>query len=325
MLILNESEIRELAYAENARSVIEGSFRALHRGDATLPGVISMHFERPSAIAHVKAGHLHDQSVWTLKVSSDIEPDDGGPTRHNGLMLVIDTGTGALAGVLLDNGYLTDLRTGAAGALAADALARQDASTAALVGAGNQARFQLEALLQVRSIDTVHVTSRSPERAEELAGEIEARWGLAARAFRAAEDAVREADIVITVTPSTTPLVRAEWLRPGVHVTAVGSDEPTKQELETEVLRRADVIGVDDRDQAARFGELHHALEAGVADEGKVATLGELLAGEAAGRTRPEDVTVADLTGVGTQDAAIAGFVFAQATAAGAAPRSGRD
>jgi ornithine cyclodeaminase len=119
---------------------------------------------------------------------------------------------------------------------------------------------------------------------------------------------VRGVDIVVTTTPSAR-LVEADWLDAGTHVTAVGSDEPTKQELAPDVLARADVIAVDDRAQAARLGELHHAIEQGLLDETDAVTLGELLEGDARGRIGAEDVTVADLTGVGVQDAAIAAIV----------------
>jgi ornithine cyclodeaminase/alanine dehydrogenase-like protein (mu-crystallin family) len=320
MLILSEPEIRELAHAANSREIVRASFRALHRGEATLPGVISVPFATPPAVAHVKAGHLHDDPVWTVKVSVDIQPGPTEPTRHGGMMLVISSLDGSLAGVLLDNGYLTDLRTGAAGAIAADLLSRQDAATVAIVGAGNQARFQLDALRRVRNIQRVQVASRSAERAKTFVDEVERCWRLPATLFDSVEEAVRDAEIVVTTTPAEVAILRAEWLAPGAHVTAVGSDEPTKQELDVDVLFRAAVVAVDDESQAARLGELHHAIEAGFAGDGKVVTLGQLLEGEVSGRTNAEDITVADLTGVGTQDAAIAAFVFRQALRSADAP-----
>jgi ornithine cyclodeaminase/alanine dehydrogenase-like protein (mu-crystallin family) len=309
MLILNESEIRALVDADTARAAVESAFRALHRGEATLANVISLPFRDPEGVAHIKAGHLHDDAVWTVKVSADFDPGDGAPMRHSGLMLVISAVDGTLVGVLGDNGYLTELRTGAAGALAADVLARHDVTTTAIVGAGSQARFQLEALRRVRPIERVHVASRSRERAQAFVDDV-ASLGLAARLCDSVQEAVRGAGIVITTTPSTVPLLRAEWLDAGTHVTAVGSDEPTKHELAPDVLASASVVAVDDRRQAAAFGELHHAIEA----EERAVTLGELLEGVAQGRTTDDDITVADLTGVGVQDAAIASLVVREAT-----------
>jgi ornithine cyclodeaminase len=315
MLILDEAEIRDLVDAELARTAIEGAFRALHRGEATLASVISLPFRNPEGLAHIKAGHLHDDGVWTVKVSTDIDPGDGGPTRHGGLMLVVSATDGTLVGVLGDNGFLTELRTGAAGAVAADLLARRDVTTAAIVGAGSQARYQLKALCQVRPIELVQVASRSRERARTFVDEI-AQLGLSTHLCDSVQEAVCGAGIVITTTPSTVPLVEADWLDAGTHVTAVGSDEPSKHELAPEVLARASVVAVDDRRQAASFGELHHAIDAGLRAEDDAVTLGELLEGVAQGRVSDEDITVADLTGVGVQDAAIATLVLREATRA---------
>jgi ornithine cyclodeaminase/alanine dehydrogenase-like protein (mu-crystallin family) len=309
MLIVSETEIRELVDVASAREVIREAFRALHRGTATLPGVISVPFRDPTGLAHIKAGHLHGDGTWTVKVAADFYLEDGSPTVHSGVMFVFDAHDGALACVLRDNGYLTELRTGAAGAVAAELLARPGVRTAAIIGAGSQARFQLEGLVGVRPIERVHVASRSPERARAFVAEVEERFHLTAHLHESAEEAVATADVVITATPATKPVLRGEWLRAGTHVTAVGSDEPSKRELATDVFARASVIAVDDRDQAARSGELHHALDEGV-HHVDVVTLGELVDGAAAGRVSAEDITVADLTGVGVQDAAIAAHVF---------------
>jgi ornithine cyclodeaminase/alanine dehydrogenase-like protein (mu-crystallin family) len=324
MLILNETEIRELVDADAARAAVEDAFRALHRSEATLANVISLPFSDPDGVVHIKAGHLHDDAVRTVKVSGDFDPGDGAPMRHSGLMLVISAVDGALVAVLGDNGFLTELRTGAAGALAADLLARRDVTTTAIVGAGSQARFQLEALRRIRPIRRVQVASRSRERAQAFVDEV-ASLGLDAQLCDSVRDAVRGAGIVITTTPSATPLVEAEWLDAGTHVTAVGSDEPSKQELAPDVLASATVIAVDDRGQAAAFGELHHAIEAGVRTEEDVVTLGELLEGIAPGRRSDGDITVADLTGVGVQDAAVATLVVREATRAQAGHLEKRD
>lgn len=313
MVILSEAEIRELVDIDGARAAVAAAFRALHRGEATIANVISLPFTSPRGAVHIKAGHIHEDAVWTAKLSGDFYPDDGSPTRHSGVMFVSSAVDGALLGVLVDNGYLTELRTGAAGAIAADLLARENISNVAVIGAGSQARHQLHALLRVRAIDKVSVASRSAARAEAYVADVAASHGLAARVFETVEAAVRDADVVITTTPSSTPLVQAEWLSPGVHVTAVGSDEPTKQELAPEVLGRASVIAVDDRRQAAELGELHHALERGLVEESEVVTLGALLADEVPGRTADDEITVADLTGVGVQDAAIAALAMRQA------------
>lgn len=316
MLILNEPEIRELVDADAARVAMADAFRALHLGAATLASVISLPFGDPIGVAHIKAGHIHSDSVWTAKVSADFYPENGNATVHSGLMLVLSSVDGSIASVLLDNGYLTELRTGGAGALAADILSRRDSTTVAIVGAGSQARYQLEALLGVRSIEDVRIASRTRSRADEFAKEVVDTHALHATVFDSIAEAVRGADVILTTTPAAEPLIRADWLEPGAHVTAVGSDEPTKQELDPAVLARADIVAVDDAGQAARIGELHHAIDAGARSEADVVTLGALVDGAVAGRAREEDITVADLTGVGVQDAAIAALVLRRAVGA---------
>lgn len=144
------------------------------------------------------------------------------------------------------------------------------------------------------------------------------RFGPRVEVAASAREAVISSDIVITTTPSREPIVRAEWLRPGAHVTAIGSDGPDKRELESAALARADKIVADRLDQCLRLGEIHHAVAEGVLDSARIhGELGELAAGRKPGRTSDTEITIADLTGVGVQDAAVADFVAGAAQAAG--------
>jgi ornithine cyclodeaminase len=177
-----------------------------------------------------------------------------------------------------------------------------------IVGAGGQARFQVEALLGVRRPRRIVVWARRAERARACAEELTARFGVAAVAGEDLEAAVRGADLVVTVTPSVVPLVRAGWLRAGAHLTAVGSDMPGKQEVEAAVLGAADLVVADHPPVAAVNGELQHALAAGAVRSEDVAALGSLPA-----RTRADQVTVCDLVGIGVQDAAVASLVATRA------------
>jgi len=189
------------------------------------------------------------------------------------------------------------------------------AAQAAIIGAGGQARYQLQALLGVRRPDRVVVASRSG--AEQYAREMRELHEVDVLVAPDIETAVRRSQLVVTTTPSRSPLVRAEWLQTGVHITAMGSDFPEKQELEAAVLERADVVVADHPPVAAANGELHHALEAGVLRLEDVVPLGALVTGDAQGRRADDDVTVADLCGVGAQDAAIAAEVVRRAAEAG--------
>ncbi|MGH7545278.1 MAG: ornithine cyclodeaminase family protein, partial [Gemmatimonadota bacterium] len=177
--------------------------------------------------------------------------------------------------------------------------------------------LQLEALAVVRDFRRVRIWNRTPARAEACAREVADAYGVAAAVAASVEAAVRDADVVLTVTPSREPLVRAEWLASGVHVTAVGSDAPEKQELDVSVLARADVVVADRLAQCLRLGEIHHAVEAGALDPATAVELGDIVAGTARGRTQDAQITVCDLTGVGVQDAAIAALAVERARALG--------
>jgi ornithine cyclodeaminase len=167
-------------------------------------------------------------------------------------------------------------------------------------------------------VPTVFAWSRTRERAEGLAAQMRDELGLDVRVSDTVEDAVREADLVITATPSREPIVMAEWISPGAHVTALGSDGPDKQELDVQLLARADVVVADHLEQCAKKGEIHHALATGAIALGDVAgELGAVIEGRIPGRTSDEQVTVCDLTGVGVQDAAVGGLAFERARAAG--------
>jgi ornithine cyclodeaminase/alanine dehydrogenase-like protein (mu-crystallin family) len=230
----------------------------------------------------------------------------------NGLMMLFEAKTGRLACLLFDNGYITEMRTAAAGAVCADYLARDPIQTVGVVGSGSQARFQIRALFEVRAPKEVRVWSPHQGHVETYIEEMAPLYpGVHFSGARTCEDAVRGSELIISATPSRSPIVRAEWLAPGVHLTAVGSDGPEKQELDVQVLRIADKIFCDSRSQCTRLGEVHHGLEAGVITEDSISgELGDLILGRKAGRENDRQITVADLTGLGVQDAAAASLVY---------------
>ncbi|MGB4703785.1 MAG: ornithine cyclodeaminase family protein [Candidatus Saccharicenans sp.] len=307
--IYSGPEIKDKINLRDAIEAVERSFAAYSSGQAVLPGVINLDLPEFQGEVHVKGAFIRGDEYYVIKVASGFyrNPELGLPVG-NGLMLVFRAQTGEPAAVLLDRGYLTEVRTAAAGAVAAKYLAKKSLGKVAVIGSGVQARFQLRALAVVRSFEKVSVWSRHRENVlryvKEMAGEFSQ---VKFEGAVSAEDAVFGADLVITATPSRQPIVRAEWLKPGVHITAMGSDGPEKQELFPEVLARADRIFCDSVAQCRRLGELHHALEVGVISEDRVSgEIGELVLGLKPGRQKEEEITVADLTGLGVQDAAIA-------------------
>ncbi|MGQ0796751.1 MAG: NAD(P)-binding domain-containing protein [Methanobacteriota archaeon] len=307
--------MRAVVGPREALDAVRDAFARLARGRAVLPGVINLDIPENRVEVHVKGAHLRDTPHFSIKVAGGSwdNPARGLPVGH-GLVLVFDARTSFLSAILFDNGYLTDLRTGAAGGLAADLLAKAAVDRVGIVGVGVQGRYQLEAILQVRRPRRVVAYGRSADRTAAYAKEMEARHHVPVDVAASVEAAVRDSDVVVTATPSRVPLVRAEWVAPGTHVTALGSDGPEKQELDVGVLGKADKVVADRLDQCLRLGEIHHAVEAGVLRPQDVyAELGEIAAGMKPGRTSDEEITVADLTGVGVQDAAVANVVVSEA------------
>jgi ectoine utilization protein EutC len=295
---------------------IADAFTALASGRVVMPPILHMALPEVNGEVDVKTAWLPGLPSFALKVSPGFfdNPKRGLPSL-SGLMMLLSAETGRLEALHLDNGWLTDLRTAAAGAVAARHLARADARVAGVLGAGTQARVQIEALTLVRPIERVLVWARDAAKAEAYADQMAERLGLDVLPVASAERLVLEADVVVTTTPARTPLVVADWLHPGLHVTAMGADAPDKNELHPAVLARADRLVCDSRAQCARQGELHHALAAH--PEIEVTELGEITAGRAPGRRSEGEVTVADLTGTGVQDTAIALLAYRKACAAG--------
>jgi ornithine cyclodeaminase len=287
--------------------VIRDAFRAEGEGRTHVPPVINLEIPSARGEFHIKTAHIEGVPNVAIKIASGFydNPAKGLPSG-SGMMALFDASTGLPVALLLDNGFLTDLRTGAAGAVAADLLARRSIATVGVIGSGIQARHQVRCLRVVRAFSRIVAWSPTRERLDAYCAEMTAD-GCDVIAAASAEEVCAEADVLITTTPSRAPMVRGAWLREGMHVTAVGSDSPGKWELDPDCLDRADLVVVDRYEQCAAFGELKHALDAAVLTQHRVhAELGEIAAGTKAGRTSDTQITVADLTGVGFQDTAIA-------------------
>lgn len=307
--IVDEARLRAAVTPAIAVDVIREAFRADGEGRTHVPAVINLEIPSAAGEFHIKTAHIDGVPHIAVKVASGFyqNPVKGLPSG-SGLIALFDASTGLPSALLLDNGFLTDIRTGAAGAVAGGALARRDIGTVGVIGSGLQARWQVRCLRQVRTFDRVVVWSPTTAHARKYRDEMRAE-GYETSIGSTIEEVCAIADVLITTTPSRSPLVRAAWLRAGMHVTAVGSDTPGKQELDAACLSRADLVVVDRRSQCAAFGELKHAEGVAVHAE-----LGEIVAGLKPGRTTDAQITIADLTGVGFQDTAIAAAAFERVT-----------
>ncbi len=292
----------------------ERAFIAYSTGVAEVPGVIHLDVPESGGEIHIKAGHLHGAPYYAVKVASGFSGVD--PPAIDGMVVVFDARDGSPAAFLLDDGFITEMRTGAAGGVAAQHLAPGQVRTVAVIGTGGQARRQLAALALVRpGFHEVRVWGRNTEHAARCVDDLREQLGDGLRidSTDTARDAVDGADVVITCTAARAPLVMHAWLKPDAHVTAVGSDGPGKQELDPEILRAADVLVVDSLDQCRRLGELQHVPDASAVE------LGYVCDGSSSGRTSSDQLTVCDLTGIGVQDVAAANLVMERAGAGGEA------
>jgi ornithine cyclodeaminase len=310
-----ESEIRDVIGPPEALRAVRAAFVKLARGEASLPGVIGFHLPGGGEV-HVKGAYLHGSRFFCIKEAGGFPASVAlGLPANSGMVQVFDAATGRVSGLLFDNGYLTDLRTAAAGALAADVLARPGVVQAGVLGSGVQARYQLDALLGVRQPGRVLVWGRNEEKARAFAEEMSSRYNwLPVEVAGSAYQAIEGSEVLITTTASTDPLVREDWVFQGTHITAMGSDDPDKCELMGQVLAKADKVVADRLEQCLSIGEIHHAVAGGFITAADVyGELGEILAGTKPGRESEDEITVADLTGVGIQDAAVADYVMEEA------------
>lgn len=316
ILVLTESDLRScMRLDEEAMLAVEGSFIQLAQGRATVPPIMIVPVPEHKGEVDVKSAYVHGLDSFAVKIASGFYDNRRrGLPSGSGLMVVVSAETGFPSAILLDNGYLTDLRTALAGAIAGKYLAPRSVGIVGIIGAGVQGRFQARALRLVRDFSRILVFDKDADTVERYALEMNKEFGLDVSVATDPAQVVRESDVVVTATPSPEPVVSAEWLHPGVHVTAMGADSETKQELDPEVFRRADRVFCDSKSQCLRLGELHHARYAGVIPEtDDIAELGEVAVGARPGRAREDEITVCDLTGVGVQDTAIALLAYRRA------------
>ncbi len=324
MLILTEKELRDcVALDAEALSAVEDAFKSLAGGHVVMPPILRLDVEEHHGEIDVKTAYIPGLDSFAVKMSPGFFDNPGkGLSSTNGLMVLFSAHTGLVEAVLLDNGYLTDVRTGLAGAIASRYLARDEVETVGVLGAGSQARYQIEALRLVRDFSRVLVWGRDRMKAEQCATDLSSALGVAATACEHPRDVVRGSMVVVTTTPASEPLINADWLHPGLHITAMGSDAGHKNELDPAIIGACDAFVCDTRAQSALLGELHHAIEAGaVPPDVAVTELGQLITGETQARRGADDITVCDLTGTGAQDTAIARLAFQKAMAASAGTR----
>jgi ornithine cyclodeaminase/alanine dehydrogenase-like protein (mu-crystallin family) len=305
MFSLSRSDIIQLFDFAQARAAIFDAYVAAAEGRASMAAVGYLAFPAHHGECHIKAGHIHGAPLFVTKIATGFyDNPQAGLATSNGMMIAIDARTGAPFALLQDEGWLTDMRTAIGGAIASHALARPEAQQVLIIGAGIQARLQAECLARLRPHLSFSLWARDPARAVGTAAGL-ADMGLSAGVAPDLPGAVGAAEIIITTTPATAPIVMAGWVAPGTHITAIGADSPGKQELETALVDRADLLVCDLAIPSLDHGEFQHASRQDVTE------LGHILSGAAPGRPSDTAITIADLTGIAPQDIAITSAILA--------------
>lgn len=289
---------------------IEDGFVAYSEGKAVVPPVGELIFDQPPGDVHIKYGYISGDTYFTIKVATGFYQNHKYNLPHgSGLMLVFEQGTGQLAAVLLDEGYLTDVRTAVAGAIAAKFLAPKKVLRIGILGAGTQGRQQLQYLKQVVSCRDVLVWGINQQELVSYRHDM-GSLGFDIKTTLDVGEVAGQCNLIVTVTPSQNPLLRTDQIRPGTHITAVGADTPTKNELEPGILEKADIVVADSIQQCLSRGEIFQALKTGRLDRGGIVELGRVIKDKKLRRRNDHQVTVADLTGVAVQDIQISKGVF---------------
>ena len=289
---------------------IEQGFVAYSRGQAVVPPVGELIFKDPPGDVHIKYGYLLDDDYYVIKIASGFyETRESKRYRSDGLMLLFRQRTGELACVLLDECHLTHVRTAAAGAVVAKYLAPKHVHGIGIFGAGVQGRMQLEYLKPILSCREVIVWGLNEKELDEYKKDMEP-LGFNIRTTLSAADIARDCNLIVTATPSTSPLLTADQVQKGVHITAMGSDTPEKIELDPRILQKADIVVADSISQCLIRGEIHHAIKAGLLKQDQIVELGNVIVKKELQRSSDDQITVADLTGVAVQDIQIAKAVY---------------
>ena len=315
--VLELDEIKRLVDIPQVIREMETGFVLYSEGQVEVPPVGFLHFEKPPGDVHIKYGFVSGDEYYVLKMASGFynNPDLGLPIG-DGLLLVFSQKTGELELILLDKCWLTDVRTAAAGAVAAKHLAPKNIHRIGIVGTGVQARMQLEMLRDVVDCTSCLVWGRDATKVQRMIADLRASesvqaWegGLEIEAAPTLDDLVLQCNLIVTATSARSPLIRAEQVQQGTHITAMGSDDHGKQELEAEVLGKADLVVADSVSQCVDHGECFGAVQGGHIAADSILELGHVIKNGEIGRTNEDQITVADLTGVAIQDIQIAKMV----------------
>ncbi|WP_431166683.1 hypothetical protein [Tenacibaculum halocynthiae] len=307
--VINLEEIKSILKNIDVIAAMEEGFIQYSNGNTIVPPVGELLFEKPKGDAHIKYGYIKNDDYYVIKVASGFYDNVKlGIASSQGLMLLFDQKTGVPKAVLLDEGHLTDIRTAAAGALAAKCFAPKKIKAIGIIGTGIQAKLQLQYLQKHTPCSSVWVWGRNKENVKKFVQELGTGFNI--QIAESPSEIAKNCNLIITTTPSEIALLKAEDIQEGTHITAVGSDTEHKQELESELLRKADIVIADSIPQSKSRGEIYKAVSDGKISENTVIELGTAVQDLKLQRTSEDQITIVDLTGVAVQDIMITKAVY---------------
>ncbi len=316
VLVLTEKELRNIVKIDSASiNAVADAFAWLSQGKVTLPPIMHIEIAEHQGDVDIKSAYVQGLDRFAVKIGAGFFQNFKlGLPSSPAMMVVISAKTGMTEAILLDNAYLTDVRTAAAGAVAARHLAPEKVLCAGVIGAGAQGRYQMMALKEVRDFKRLFVYDLDQALVAKYIRDMTQLLGVEVIAAQNIEEVVTKCQAMVTCTPSRQPFIDPIFLHPGLHITAMGADLPEKQEIMSEVFAKADIIACDIRSQSFSVGELFNARSDGIQlDENRVLELGDIISGTRNGRKFQEQITICDLSGTGVQDTVIADLALKQA------------
>jgi ornithine cyclodeaminase len=311
MKVFGLEDIKRVLPKIDLTPLIKEGFVAYSSGLAVVPPVGELSFENPPGDVHIKYGYIQNEDYYVVKIASGFygSLDLNIPSNQGGMMLLFEQKTGKEVGVLIDQCYLTNVRTAIAGAICAELFAPNDLDYIGVIGTGVQARMQINYLSNLIDCKNIKVWGRGDKSVEKYIEEM-SLLGWDIERANTTDEIAATCDLIITATPSKVPLLKSENLKQGTHINAVGSDSSEKNEVDNNIFKMADLIVADSISQCLERGEISHGIKSGTVEQKNIRELGSLIKSKDDYRCQSNQITFADLTGVAVQDIQIAKAVF---------------
>jgi len=302
-ILLTKEQIGNVLVMDDVIESVEEAYKLFSEKKVILPPVLSFEIEKYHGEIDIKSGYELVDEIVGVKIASGYAHNQQNYGVSNGLatILLIDAKNGVPIAIM-EGGLITDMRTGAAGAVSAKYLANPNSKKVAIVGTGIIARWELEALSRVFPLDEVFVWGRNEENIKKYVKDMNGRVPLNYTPCIDLQECVSQADIVMTTTSSKQALIQSDWIKRGTHIACIGADMPSKQELDPQLFERAQKIVVDSIDQCVERGEVQHALREGIISRNELIEMGQVILGSESGRESETDITIFDSTGLSIQD-----------------------